>query len=266
MCVSVLADGARAAVSYSTAGGTYSQSFDSLSSSGSGTGLAWTNDSTLVGWSLFNTSGAALTTYGSDDGGSTAGQFWSYGVDASSDRAIGGLGSGGAYFGSPASGALAGHFAVQITNNTGSTLVSFTLEYDGEQWRNGGNTTAHTMLVEYGFGATFSTVGSWTAAGAGFNFTSPVATASAGQLNGNLAANRVENLGGVIGSLNWLPGESLWVRFRELNDSGNDHGLAIDDFGFTAEAAFVPPPPAVPAPAALPAGLAVLAALAGRRR
>ncbi len=32
----------------------------------------------------------------------------------------------------------------------------------------------------------------------------------------------------------------LWIRFRELNDIGNDHGLAMDDFRFK-----VVPEPAV---------------------
>src|SRR6185436_14559981 len=98
--------------------------------------LAWTNDSTLPGWSLFRqpAPGTALTTYMSGTGSDNAGSFYSFGVagvNANTDRALGGLGSGGAYYSppAPASGAVAGWIAVAITNSTGNTLVSFTFDY-----------------------------------------------------------------------------------------------------------------------------------------
>src|SRR3954470_22594682 len=46
-------------VSYTTAGGTYSQNFDTLPTTG--TAAAWANDSTIAGWSLFNKTPAAIT-------------------------------------------------------------------------------------------------------------------------------------------------------------------------------------------------------------
>ncbi len=237
---------AHAQLSYTTAGGTYSQNFDTLITSG--TAQAWANDSTLAGWSLFRqpAPGTALTTYNAGAGASNAGAFYSFGTGTSTERALGGVGSSGAYYGtpSPANGAPAGWITVGFTNNTGLTLDSLTLAYRGEQWRDGGAATpaAQTMIVEYGFGGTFLTVPTWTAAGSGFNFTSPVFVNTGGgaAVDGN-AAGLVTGLGGTISST-WNNGDTLWIRFVETNDPGNDHGLAIDDFSFSASVAAVPEP------------------------
>lgn len=204
----------------------YSQNFNSLASSGSS--IAWSNDSTLPGWSLFNKSGSALSTYAAGIGTSNAGAFYSFGSTAD-DRALGGVGSGGSYFGSPSGGSVAGWIAVALTNDTGASIDTVTIAYDGEQWRNGGNTTAQTMVFEYGFGATFASVSTWTAAGGDFDWASPVATSSAGAIDGNVAG-LVADRGGELDTLDWNVSETLWLRWTERNDAGNDHGLAIDDF------------------------------------
>ena len=87
-----------------------------------------------------------------------------------------------------------------------------------------------TLTLEYGFGSTFASVSTWLAApGNGFNFTSPIHTATAAALDGNLAANRTTDLGGTLFNLSWTAGSTLWVRWIDSNDAGNDHGLAIDD-------------------------------------
>jgi len=219
-------------------GSPYSQSFNSLSSVNGAANLPWTNDTTIVGWHLFRgTAGAppavAITTYVARDGSNNTGSFYGFGiagVNPITDRALGGIASGGAYFGSPASGAVAGWMAASFQNNTGFLIGSFTVDYTGEQWRNGGNTSAQTMVLEYGFGATFQSVASWTAPGAGFNFTSLINTATAAGLDGNAGANRTTGRGGSVSNLTWAVNDTLWIRWIENNDAGNDHGLALDDF------------------------------------
>lgn len=240
-------DQAFALISYN--GGAYSQNFDSLTQST--TSVAWANDSTLLGWSLYRqpAPGTAITAYVGGDGSSNGGSFYSFGVAGTNpigDRALGGLGSGGAYFGSPGplSGAVAGWFAVGITN-TDSTFNSFTVSFDGEQWRDGAfspsGSTPQTMVLEYGFGSDFTTVPTWIAPGGTFDFTSPTVGATvATALDGNLSTNRVANLGGTISALNWTNGQTLWIRWIERNDVGNDHALAVDNFSFHAAA--VPEP------------------------
>ncbi|MGI9176549.1 MAG: SdrD B-like domain-containing protein, partial [Pirellulales bacterium] len=208
-------------------------------------GISWTNDSTIAAWSLFNKTPAAITAIVTSDGSSNSGSFYNFGTTASADRAVGGAASGGAYFGSPTSGSVAGWITVAVTNNTGIGQSAFTIRYDGEQWRNGGNATAQTMVAEYGYGSTFAGVGSWAAAGSAFNFTSPVATATAAPLDGNAAANRLANIGGTVTPATpWAAGTTLWIRWIETNDAGNDHGLAIDNFSFSLPTTVVTAPTA----------------------
>jgi hypothetical protein len=175
-----------------------------------------------------------VTTYNSSAGTNNDGSFYSFGAALSGERALGGVGSTGTYYGSPADAAAAGWIAVALKNDTGGVLQGLSVSFDGEQWRNGGNTSAHTMVFEYGFGTTFASVSSWTAPGTAFNFTSPTVGASSAALDGNLAANRVAGLGGSISSLTWNNSDTLWLRWIERNDTGSDHGLAIDNFSLTA--------------------------------
>lgn len=114
--------------------GSYSQNFDGLAATGSSN--AWSNDVTLPGWHLLRqpaTAPVAITTYNADTGSSNSGSFISYGASASSDRALGGVASGGAYFGTPASGGLAGWFALALTNTTGAAVTGINVAFSGEQ-------------------------------------------------------------------------------------------------------------------------------------
>jgi len=245
------------------------EDFDSLASTGSPTPavpIPWTNDSTLPGWSLFSRRpspvSTALTEYRAGSGTNNTGSFYSFGTSTTStERALGGVGSQGDYWGSPSAGTVAGWIAAAFVNSSGNVLDGFSVAFDGEQWRNGGNTSAQTMVFEYGFGATFDSVAAWTAGGTAFDFTSPIHTATTAALNGNAAANRVAGLGGTIDTT-WAAGDTLWLRWVERNDAGNDHGLAIDNFSLTAGRA-IPEPGTL---ALLGLGLAGLAATRRRKQ
>ena len=258
--VSLANTAAIAAVSYTTYGATVSQNFDGLLTTG--TANAWTNDVTLAGWHLFRQPAAApvaIATYSTGTGSSNAGNFYSFGPAANSDRALGGVASGGAYFGSPTTGNVAGWIAVSLTNNTAITLDTVRVGFDGEQWRDGGAPTpvAQTMVLQYGIGATFGAVTTWTAPGSSFNFSSPVFsnTGTGAAVDGNVAGLSAGR-GGLISGLAWNAGDTLWIRWVENNDTGNDHGLALDNFTFTA----------VPEPSAGLLGLIAAAYLPLRRR
>lgn len=244
---------AHADIGVTSPGFTYSENFDSLSTST--TASPWANDSTLVGWSLFNGTGAAVPTIVGGSGSTNAGSFYSFGASGSGERALGSTASGGSYFGSPPSGALAGWIALSMTNTSGGTLDSFSVAFDGEQWRNGGNTNAQAMVLEYGFGSSFGAVSGWTAI---TTFTSPVTGASAAAVDGN-AAGLVAGLGGNVATP-WAAGDTLWLRWSDLNDVGNDHGLGIDNVSVSVSV--VPEPQAW---ALLLAGLATLGFVARRR-
>ncbi|MFZ4575231.1 MAG: PEP-CTERM sorting domain-containing protein [Phycisphaerales bacterium] len=259
LALCAIAGMAQASVVYTTIGGGYSQNFDSLTTAT--TSQPWTNDTTLTGWNLFRRTAAgdatpvAITSYTGGDGGTNAGSFYSFGSAGSSERAFGSTGSGGTYFGSPASGVVGGWIAVALENSTGAALSSFTVGFNGEQWRNGGNTAAQPMVLEYGFGLSFNSVATWTAPGANFDWSSVVNATAAAAVDGN-AAGLVAGRGGTISNVTWNPGENLWIRWTERNDTGNDHGLAIDNFSFSA----------IPTPGSLALAAMGLFGMARRRR
>lgn len=248
---------AHATIDVASSAFTYSETFDSLTTVTT-PATAWVNDSTLPGWSLFISTGAAAPTYAADNGGSNAGTFRSYGSTGSSDRALGGLASAAAYFGAPPSGNVAGWIALALTNSSATAYDSFTLHFDGEQWRNGGNTSAQTMSLQYGFGASFGAVSAWVAPGGSFDWASPVIGATAAAVDGNVAG-KVGGVGGTVAT-SWAAGDTLWVRWIDNNDVGNDHGLAIDNLTLSVTA--------VPEPGSwslMLAGLVALGFLARRR-
>lgn len=245
--------GAQAVVVLASPASVYGSNFDNLSTP------TWANDSTLPGWELYRNPSAnnfaaatAVTGIALGTGSSTAGNVYSFGSTGSGDRALGSLGSGNTTSG--------GNFwyLLGLSNGSAQSFDSFTLRFDGEQWRNGGNTSAQSLTLEYGFGATAGSVASWTATP--FTFTSPIATSSGGALDGNAAANRVAGLGGTV-NLSWQAGQTLWLRWFDANDTGSDHGLAIDNLSLSVTA--VPEPGSY---ALMLAGLGAIGFLARRRR
>ena len=235
---------AHAAFSLPSAAAVYQQSFDSLANAGAAN--AFVNNSTLPGISLFTTANAAVSTYRADAGTSNTGAFYSYGAAGSTERALGGIGSG----------SFSGFIALALVNDSALAFDSFTLSYNGEQWRNGGSTIAHTMAVEFGFGANFTSV-VWTAAPS-LSWTSPLFGAPAAAIDGNVAG-LVPGLGGTV-MLDWAVGNTLWVRWIEADNPGGDHALAIDNLSFSVTA--IPEPGTT---ALLLAGLAAVGLLARRR-
>ena len=213
-----------AAVLLSTGSGTYTQSFDLLSASG--TANTWTDDSTLLGWyAAKSVAPTTVATYRADTGSGNAGALYSFGSSGNSDRALGTLGS-----------ATPGNFAfgVLFENKSGGDLSLNAFSFFGEQWRNGGNATAQTMSFSYrissspivAFDASGVTPVDWTPLSS-LNFTSPIATVTAAALDGNLSANR-EQKSATLGIT--LP-STQFIAFRwfDANDAGSDHGLSIDD-------------------------------------
>ena len=253
---------AHATVSFTTPSTTYSQNFDTLVIQSS-RGTAFANDSTINGWALFKSDNTAGGGYLSDDGtglyGGSAG-FHSLGSVNSSERSLGMLPAANSSWGtpSPTAGSPAGWIALAATNNTGAALSAFTLGYAGEQWYVGDSNVPSTLKVQYGFGSTFAGVTSWTAAGEGFNFSTPVQSMSATSVDGN-AAGHVSGLGGTVGGLNWNNGDTLWIRWEGTAGSSID-SMGIDDVSLSVSA--VPEPGSVPL---MLGGLGLLSLIARRR-
>ena len=225
------------AVSIPSLGTPITQNFDSLLTSG--TANPWADDSTLPGWyAQFSVTPTNPTTYRADTGTSNTGAIYSYGVAGTNpvtERA----------FGSVASGTPGDIFiALKLTNDTGATITSLDISYVGEQWRNGGNVTAQQLDFQYQVASAGTITDSntpstgWTDFNA-LDFVSPITGATAAALDGNAAANRTAKLANVPVTVN--PGQEIWLRWKDTNDAGNDHGLAIDDFSVTANGSVVTP-------------------------
>lgn len=218
-----LISAAMAQVSYS--GGTYSQDFNTLAMTG--TSNTWTDNSTLLGWY------STRIVYVADSGTSNTGGLHSYGAASTdNERALGSLGSGG-------TGTF--YYGAQFVNNMGGDANFFVLQYTGEQWRDTNNTNAQTLAFSYSLDATTISNGTWTNVSA-LDFTSPQHTSTAAAINGNLAANQTALNQMVNLSSLWTSGSSLWIRWTQIDNSGTDHGLAVDDLSFTSRANPVPEP------------------------
>ncbi len=290
------AGNASAAVLYSTAGSLYSENFDGLPhGTHNGKTIQFNNNALISngnapfpggwrddfdfdntnlgikGWYLWHNpsltnggvTGHAQVRYGNASPASPSAAFYVFttGLAAGTfeEKALGIL-SSAALDGTPAGRAYIG---LQLINDTGKTLDSFTITYDGEQYRDAGTTPQDGFDLQWSLSATAAGWMSSNAATPGpgdfyfgvngvdrgafaFNdpdpskraFLAPKDTATAGALNGNDAANRVADITHTVSGINWAPGAELWIRWRD--QIGVHDGIAIDNVRFSATA--VPEP------------------------
>ena len=138
---------------------------------------------------------------------------------------------------------------MRFVNDTGSIVTQLNVSYAGEQWRSGGSFLQPRLgcpeaHFQYQVGATSITGGTWIDFDT-LDFTSPIfGTTAASALDGNAAANRV-TLNTSITNLAIQPNQEVWLRWQDVNDSNNDHGLAVDDLTVTAVRIPVDPAPTV---------------------
>jgi autotransporter-associated beta strand protein len=235
-------------------GQTYNQSFDTLPMSGSvGTVLSTAVPLDLTqpipngigagqflnGWyaSTFKGKGTAIdpikfyTTDGSDVMGSI-GALGSFGLTGDFDRALGSLSNTGGEI----------RFGAKFVNDSDTAYSSFTINYDVEQWTRESTTIDFLNRLEYSVGATNLNTGNFTVIGPtdqlqrGGTWNGVVAGGPNTVLNGNEAANHVHKTF-TINGINWAPGQSLVLRWNDVNDAGTEAALAIDNFSFLAAAA-----------------------------
>jgi hypothetical protein len=195
---------------------TYSQNFDSLDSTTTTTTVPWTDNVTLLGWyGSRAVGGPAYTSYRVSGGESTSGWIYSWGtngVGALSDRAFGSLSSG-----TPVTNAI----GVRFQNNTANSIGDVTISFAGEWWRNGGNVslTNNTFYFAYRVGA-------------GLTDLTPG--------NGNAPGNRTLFNSILLTGVTLAPGQELVLRWYDINESGNDMGMGLDDM--TVNFSIVPEP------------------------
>lgn len=201
----------------------YTQDFNTFGTST----VDWENNVTLPGWYVLRGQGDAtppntpVTILPANTGITTSGSAYNYGTTGSpDDRALGTAASNSIASG----GAVAFYYGIKLSNTTGQAFTTADVAYRGEQYRVSGNTNPQSLTVEYSTDATALNNGNWTAIPE-LTFVSPTTTGDM-VLDGNFYA---QNLATTLSDLNILPGTDFWVRWSDLNDSGNDHQLAIDD-------------------------------------
>ena len=184
------------------------------------------------GWGFAETGTAANTTYTAGTGSGNGGDTYSFGSAAApTDRA----------FGTLQSGSLVSTIGAQFVNNTGSTITSIRISYTGEEWRLGANNRPDQLDFQYSVDATGLSTGTWTDVNQ-LDFATPdTTTASLGALDGNIASHKVLTAYTITG-LSLAPGAVFSIRWNDLNATGADDGLAIDDFSLESNPADNTPP------------------------
>ncbi len=207
------------------------ETFDTLSNTAGST----TNTALPAGWYITEGGGGARDNeqYAVDTGSSTTGDIYSYGAAAATDRALGEL----------RSGTLIPLFGAKFTNNTGATITSLDVSYTGEQWRFGGvhSTVADRLDFQYSTNATDLSTGTYLDANA-LDFNPPVTAGTAGALDGNAAANRTA-ISSTITGLSIPNGATVFIRLNDVDATGADDGLAIDNFSVTPHGGVATPTP-----------------------
>jgi hypothetical protein len=208
-------------VSITTAGpvGAYTQNFNSTFLSTGNYNLT-DNAAGNLGWYAFSTgANATPNVFVADTGTGNTGEFKNYGSAGNADRAMGSLASNTA-------GTL--FYGLRIQNDTGGLVRSVRVQYTGEQWRS--NNLGANQILAFSYQVSAGDITSLTA-GAFTNYTtldfnSPQDT-NAGALDGNAAANRVALDQAIFVDI--PAGGEIMLRWEDVNDASNDHGLAIDD-------------------------------------
>lgn len=201
---------------------TYTQNFDTLANTG-------TSSTVPTGFGFVESGTGANATYTAGTGSATTGDTYSLGAAGSGERAFGGLQTNAF---NPTIGAC-------FVNNTGGAIGSFTVTYDGEQYRLGTNTAGRPQdRLDFQYSvdpnATLTT-GTYVDVNA-LDFSSPVTMGTVGALDGNAAANRTAGITSGVPSLNIPVGATFYIRFLDFNVTGADDILAIDNFSITVSA------------------------------
>ena len=197
---------------------TYSENFDSM-----GTNAVLVNGWAAIRGAGTNPNGAPLSPLVGI--GTGTGGIYNTGSIGPDDRAIGTL----------ASGTTIPYFGASFLNSTGSLITGMSLAGFSELWRAGSNALAETLTFQFSFDATSLSSGTWTDLSA-MNLAepNPTLTTNTPPPDGNLPENRLPVTTGVTPvAVSWLDTTSMWIRWKDANDTGSDALIALDDFSLT---------------------------------
>jgi hypothetical protein len=226
-------------------GGTYSENFNSIFSN-DGYGLTMYSVGpigaqeaipTLTTWRAARVAGTGIGTFAlfADWGGLTPARLYSYGTTAGSpiyyERALGGL----------ASANLSVGFGTYFYNASSYTYDGLSFSFDREVWRNQSAAADQSLAFAYGFASgaggitdvNFLTSGGMTAFTA-LNATSPATLGGTQAGRDGNADPYMAHVSATITGILWAPGDTLFIRWNDKDDTGSDAGIAIDNLNMTA--------------------------------
>src|SRR3989339_598707 len=220
-------------VIYSEKNAVYQQNFNELPNGGSftliGKGPHLFAQSPFVipglsGWEFMHKSGTGTNAvFMQGAGTSTSSGMYSVGTSGSTDRALGSLAAG--------TGVYA--FGILFTNQTGGSLNKISGSFSAEQWRKGGSGNRNTWMGKYATGTMNSIDQPNLLNHTSMNFSSIQFITGAGSLNGNSPEN-FTNIQFTITGIDWKNGEQLLLRWEDVDETGSDDLVAIDNFSFSA--------------------------------
>lgn len=204
---------------YSTLGSTYAQDLNGLgtASASPAAGELGAINAGLTGWSFSESGTGANTTITAGTGSSATGDTYNFGLAANSDRTLGGL----------RSGSVTPLFGFQFLNNTGSTISTLQIAFTGKTWRVGSAGRADRLDFQYSANATSLTTGTWTDVDA-LDYGNP------GQATGSGSVQHSAAISANITGLNLTAGALFFLRWVDVDASGADDGMGVDDFSLTA--------------------------------
>ena len=175
-----------------------------------------------AGFYIFEDGINGNTLYRAANGSESTGDTYSFGSSLTTERALGSINTSPNF--------LTNNIGAKIVNNTGQTMNGLNVAYTGEQWRRG-TATSDELRFSYSTDATSLSNGTWTEV-ASLHFVAPQNTGGAASLNGNLVANQVQ-LNAAIHGVNLPAGQTMWIRWRDLDVTNADHGMGIDNVVLT---------------------------------
>lgn len=124
-------------------------------------------------------------------------------------------------------------FGVIFRNDTAEVLTSISISYFGEYWRRGGSDLSNTLDFSFGIFEVAPSIDDPLTAFPALRYVPGALIGAASALDGNAAENRSFMIGN-INNLTWNPGDYLVLAWSAQDFSGQDNGLAIDNFSFAA--------------------------------
>ncbi|MFK7078385.1 T9SS type A sorting domain-containing protein [Flavobacterium oreochromis] len=185
-------------------------------------------------WYMARLSGTSTTplTITNNDGSTNSGGVYAAGINSTSERSLAVLAS---------SGTIPG-IGLNLANNLAQNITQIQISGKAEQWRLATSSVVEKILFAYSYDATSLSTGTWTSVtncdltevNAPTNTTIP--TNVTANIDGNTQGNNTNfNFTFGLTGAGWpANGGTLWIRWADTNDTGNDAMIGLDDFSFQA--------------------------------